>query len=201
MLKIYGVPGSRARRTLWMAEECGLQYELVRTNFLEESKRPSYLAVNPNGRIPTIDDDGLIVWESMAINLYLAKKYGTALAPKDVAEEAHALQWSFWGATEIEKTLLAAMFARTGFGGVSKDEAEALRLFGELKRPFDVLESHLRPRPYLLGDRFTVADLNVSVLLFWVEAGRFDLAPWPKIADWFNRCVSRPACMKARALK
>ena len=201
MLKIYGVPQSRARRTLWLAEECGLQYELVRTNFLEESKRPSYLAVNPNGRIPTIDDDGLIVWESMAINLYLAKKHGKALAPKDAAEEAHAMQWSFWGVTEIEKTLLNAMFARTGFGGVQKDEAEALRLFAELKRPFDVLELHLKRRPYLLGDRFTVADLNVSVLLLWVEAGRFDLAPWPRVAEWYQHCVGRPAAVKARALK
>jgi len=201
MLKIYGVPQSRAQRTLWMAEECGVPYELVTTSFAEDSKKPDYLKINPNGRIPAIDDDGLVVWESMAINLYLAKKYGKTLAPKDAGEEAHATQWSFWGMTEIEKTLLAAMFARTGFLGTRKDEAEALRLFGELKRPLDVLEGHLKTRPHLLGERFTVADLNVAAILSWAQMGRFDLTPWPTVANWLNRCLSRPAAAKARALR
>jgi glutathione S-transferase len=198
MLKIYGVPQSRAFRALWMAEECGVTYELVKTSFAEDSKKPEYLRINPNGRIPSIDDDGVVVWESMAINLYLAKKYGKSLAPKDLAEEAHATQWSFWVMTEVEKPLLNALFARTGMMGNKKDESEAARSFGELKRPLDVLNGHLQSRAYLLGDRFTVADVNVASVMSWAQAGRFDLAPWPKVADWLNRCTSRPAAAKAR---
>src|SRR3984893_17585104 len=75
-LKIYGIPRSRAFRTVWMAKELGLDYENVPIGTGgEESRTPQFLAINPNGHIPAIDDDGFIVWESMAINLYLAKKH------------------------------------------------------------------------------------------------------------------------------
>jgi glutathione S-transferase len=96
-LKIYGVPLSRAYRALWMANELGLDYENVPIHFADGSaKTPEYLAVNPNGRIPAIDDNGFKLWESMAINLYLAKKHGSGLLPKTMEDEAHAIQWSFW---------------------------------------------------------------------------------------------------------
>src|SRR5260221_14770536 len=76
MLKIYGIPRSRAFRTLWMPKELGLEYENIPIDFANDATRtPEYLRINPNGHVPTIDDDGVILWESMAINLYLAKKY------------------------------------------------------------------------------------------------------------------------------
>src|SRR5438034_9997453 len=75
-LKIYGIPRSRAFRTLWMAKELGLEYENIPIDFANNGTRaPEYLRINPNGHVPTIDDDGVVLWESMAINLYLAKKY------------------------------------------------------------------------------------------------------------------------------
>jgi len=77
MLKIYGVARSRAFRVLWMARELGLDYEHVKVDFASgETREPGFLALNPNGHVPVIDDAGFILWESMAINLYLAKKYG-----------------------------------------------------------------------------------------------------------------------------
>ena len=80
-LKIYGVARSRAFRTLWMAKELGLDYEHIKVDFATgETRRPEHLALNPNGHVPVIDDDGFILWESMAINLYLAKKYGSGRA-------------------------------------------------------------------------------------------------------------------------
>ncbi|HEU0216841.1 MAG TPA: glutathione S-transferase N-terminal domain-containing protein, partial [Stellaceae bacterium] len=76
-VKIYGVPRSRAFRTLWLAKELGLDYENVMIDFADGGTRqPAYLAINPNGHVPAIDDNGFVLWESMAINLYLAKKYG-----------------------------------------------------------------------------------------------------------------------------
>ncbi len=75
MIKLYGIPASRAARCLWMLEELDLEYENVPTHFIGDSKKPDYLKLNPNGKLPTLDDDGLVVWESMAINLYLARKY------------------------------------------------------------------------------------------------------------------------------
>lgn len=200
-LKVYGVPQSRAARTLWMAEECGVPYEHVKTDFAAGTKSDEYKAINPNARIPAIDDDGVVVWESMAINLYLAKKYGGELAPKNAAEEAHATQWSFWVMTEIEKPLLNALFARTGMMGMPKDEAVAAKYFDEIRKPLGVLNDHLAKHEYVLGNRFTVADLNVACVLNWASAGRFSLAEWPKVEAWLAKCAARPAAKKARAIR
>ena len=117
-LKIYGVARSRAFRTLWMAGELGLPYEHVKVNFADGgTRRPEYLAINPNGHIPAIDDDGFRLWESMAINLYLAKKYGSGaggLYPQSLEDEARVWQWSFWGMTEVERPALTVLFNRVG---------------------------------------------------------------------------------------
>jgi glutathione S-transferase len=200
-LKIYGVPQSRAARTLWMAQECGVPYEHIQMDFLTDTKTDAFKAINPNGRVPVIDDDGLIIWESMAINLYLAKKYGGDLAPKNAAEEAHANQWSFWVMTEVEKPLLNAWFARIGMMGMTKDEALAMKYFEELRRPLDVLNAHLAKHEYILGNRFTVADLNVACVLNWASAGRFGLADWPQVDAWLGKCAARPAAQKARGIR
>jgi len=200
-LKVYGVAQSRAARTLWMVEECGVPYEHVPTHFAKDTKNDAFKAINPNARVPVIEDDGVIVWESMAINLYLAKKYGGDLAPKNLSEEAHANQWSFWVMTEIEKPLLNALFARTGMMGMTKDEAQAMKYFEELRRPLDVLNAHLAKSEFILGNRFTVADLNVACVLNWALAGRFSLADWPKVEAWLGKCAARPAAQKARAIR
>ena len=90
-----------------------LEYENVPIHFADGSaKTPEYLAVNPNGRIPAIDDNGFKLWESMAINLYLAKKHGSDLLPKTMEDEAQAIQWSFWAMTEVEKPALAVLLHR-----------------------------------------------------------------------------------------
>ena len=200
-LKVYGVPQSRAARTLWMVEECGVPYEHVATHFAKDTKSDAFKAINPNSRVPVIDDDGVIVWESMAINLYLAKKYGGELAPKNLAEEAHATQWSFWVMTEIEKPLLNALFARTGMMGMTKDEAQATKYFEEIRKPLDVLNAHLAKSDYILGSRFTVADLNVACVLNWASAARFSLSDWPKVEAWLGKCAARPAAQKARSIR
>ncbi len=127
MLKIYGIPRSRAFRTMWMAKELGLDYESIPVDFANDGTRtPEYLRINPNGHVPTIDDDGVILWESMAINLYLAKKYGSSdLYPVLFEDEARAWQWSFWGMTEIERPVLAAMFNRAILPEDKRDAALA----------------------------------------------------------------------------
>src|SRR5579884_3802564 len=137
MLKIYGVPRSRAFRTLWMAKELGLDYENVPVNFADGATRtPDYLKINPNGHIPAIEDDGVVLWESMAINLYLAKKYGEgSLYPVRLDDEARAWQWSFWGMTEVERPVLTAMFHRALLPEDKRDAALADQCERELQAP------------------------------------------------------------------
>ena len=158
MLKIYGVPRSRTFRTLWMAKELGLDYENIPIDFANDGTRaPEYLRVNPNGHDPTIDDDGFILWESMAINLYLAKKYGRGdIYPILFEDEARAWQWSFWGMTEIEQTFVLE-------GSLVDDEGE-VRAGNYVWRPKGnrhiarsplgalVLSMFLKPNIFLAGD-------------------------------------------------
>jgi glutathione S-transferase len=202
-LKIYGVPRSRAFRTLWMAKELGLDYELVPIDMAKgETRTPDYLRINPNGHIPAIDDEGFILWESMAINLYLAKKYSPAsLYPALPEDEARTWQWSFWGMTEVERPVLTAMFHRAILPEDKRDAKLADDSEHQLGRPLMVLDAAVAAQPYLLGEHFAVADLNVASILSWARPARIDFSHVPKAADWLKRCAERPAASAARQLQ
>jgi glutathione S-transferase len=202
-LNIYGVARSRAFRALWMAKELGLDYEHVKVDFATgETRTPAHLALNPNGHVPVIDDDGFILWESMAINLYLAKKYGAGrLYPTRLEDEARAWQWSFWGMTEIERPVLIALFNRAILPGDKRDPAAADAAEKSLAQPLGVLEGVLGPTLYLLGDHFTVADLNVASILAWARPAQIDMSPFPKVAEWLKNCAERPAARAARQMQ
>jgi glutathione S-transferase len=204
-LKIYGVARSRAYRTLWMAAELGLDYEHIKVDFADGSTRqPGYLAINPNGHVPAIDDDGFTLWESMAINLYLAKKYGSGpggLYPQRLDDEARAWQWSFWGMTEIERPALTALMNRVGYPPDKRDATAADAAEQALAAPLKVLDLAVASTPYLLGGQFTVADLNVAAILAWARQARVSLAAFPQAEAWLKKCHDRPAAQAARQLQ
>jgi len=202
-LKIYGVARSRAFRTLWMAKELGLNYEHIKVDFATgETRTPEHLALNPNGHVPVIDDDGVILWESMAINLYLAKKYGRdGFYPPHLVDEARAWQWSFWGMTEIERPVLTALFNRAILPENERDPAAADAAEKTLAQPLGVLDGALGHSSYLLGDKFTVADLNVSSILAWARPAQIDFSAFAKVAEWTRNCAERPAARAARQLQ
>ncbi len=200
MIKIYGIPGSRALRSLWAAEEIGLDYEHVPVHFAADSKKPEYLAINPNGRIPALVDGDLVLFESQAINLYLARRHGGALWPEGEDDQARAIQWSFWGMTEIEPPIMTAFLNRVMFPEAQRDLAAADAAEQQIARPLDVLEKHLDGRDYLLGDAFTIADLNLAGVLSMSGMGKIDLSGWANVTRWLGACTSRPSLAKARAL-
>ncbi|MET3760091.1 glutathione S-transferase family protein [Sphingomonas sp. UYEF23] len=194
MITLHGHPFSRAHRVMWMLKELGLPFEHVPTDFRGGATRtPQHLAINPNGRVPALVDGDLTLFESLAINLYLARRYGGPLAPADVAEEALATQWSFWVATEVEKPLLLAAANLMLFAEGGRDADQAALACRKLDRPLRVMESHLAMLPYLLGERFTVADLNVSAVMTLIPITGVPLADYPKVAAWLDRCLERPA--------
>jgi glutathione S-transferase len=203
MLKIYGVARSRAFRILWMAKELGLDYEHVKVDFASgEAREPGFLALNPNGQVPVIDDDGFILWESMAINLYLAKRYGAVgLYPTRLEDEARAWQWSFWGMTEVERPVLTAMMNRAVYPEEKRDKAAADAAERALAQPLKVLDGALGRSPNLLGESFTVADLNVASILAWARPAQIDMSAVPKLAEWLKNCAERPAARAARQMQ
>jgi glutathione S-transferase len=202
-LKIYGVARSRAFRTLWMAKELGLDYEHIKVDFATgETRTRAHLALNPNGHVPVIDDNGFILWESMAINLYLAKKYGRdGFYPSRLVDEAQAWQWSFWGMTEVERPVLTALFNRVILPEDQRDPAAADAAEKTLAQPLKVLDGALGHSPYLLGDKFTVADLNVASILAWARPAQIDFSPFSTVAEWAKNCAERPAARAARQLQ
>jgi glutathione S-transferase len=198
-LRIYGIARTRAFRALWIAKELGLDYEHVPIEIgAAGARQPEYLAINPNGRLPAIDDDGFVLWESLAITLYLAKKHGR-LYPSTLEGEARAWQWSLWSVQEVDRGVNIWSLHAVRLPPEDRDPqrlAEALKV---IEAPFRVLDSALTGRSYLLGDDFTVADLNVVAVIS--RAIDMDLTATPRLGDWLRRCLERPAAGAARALR
>ena len=198
-LRIYGIARTRAFRALWMAEELGLDYRHVPIEIGPAgARKPEYLAINPNGRLPAIEDDGFTLWESLAITLYLAKKHGQ-LYPTTLESEARAWQWSLWAVQEVDRGVNIWSLHAVRLPPQERDSqrrAEALKV---LEAPFKVLEGALAGRPYLLGEEFTVADLNVAAVIS--RAVDMDLSATPRLARWLERCLERPAARTALALR
>lgn len=199
MIKLYGVPMSRAARSLWMLEELGVPYENVPTHFATgDTRKPEYLALNPNGHIPTLQDGELVLWESMAINLYLARRYDNGLWPRSIADEGRTYQWSLWAMTELEAPLLAYLMHSILLPKEQRVPAKAAEALTQLAKPLGVLEAALAGRTLLVGETFGVADLNVASVLSWARMVRLDLSKWPSVDAWLGRCFDRPAAKRVR---
>ena len=205
MITLYGSMASRAHRVVWMLGELALPFEHVPTHFQDGStKAAAFLAINPNGRVPALDDNGFYLFESLAINLYLAKKYGVKnlsandIGPQTLSEDALAMQWSFWVATEIEKPLLLAAANKMLFAEQSRNADEAQLAIEKLNRPLKVLDAHLKNQmqqagAFVMSERFTVADLNIATVMDLAPQAGIALDAWPHVAAWHKACLERPA--------
>jgi glutathione S-transferase len=202
MLQLYGNPRSRAIRCLWMLEEVGQPYQLVeKSTRADDLQTSEYLRLNPNARIPTLVDDDLVLWESMAINLYLAQKYEGPLHCSDAATLGLVAQWSFWAVLEIEHLLLNLLEHRALLPEFSRDPSVVERNELLLRRPLKVLNDALAARNQLAGNGFPVADLNVASILVWGKMARLELSAYPDLKRWLDACLARPAYERLRATR
>lgn len=204
-LKIYGISTSRAIRPLWTAEELGLRYEHVPLPYQGGATHtPEFLDLNPNGHIPVLDDEGIIVWESMACALYLARRYGgqgqASLAPLIPREEAEVLRWTFWAVTEVEKDALTVLMHLRGMAPEQRKPELAQAAERRLLKPLAVLENHLQQNAHVAGERFTVADVTLASVVNWTRASSTLLAQSPRVLAWLKDCIARPAYQRAKAL-
>lgn len=205
MLTIYGAYRSRATRPLWLLFETGTPFThvpVIQSYRLADplaagvpmnTATPEYLAVNPQGQIPAMVDGDLVLTESLAITYYLARKYGGLLAPQDLAEEGQAVNWALVAATGIETPALeiAGIYLRGEAGSEAGQALIAARVTA-LARPFRRIDLHLQGRDWLMGDRFTVADIVLSECVRYAmgHAGVYD--PYPALKAWLERCHARP---------
>jgi glutathione S-transferase len=187
---VYGSQRSRASRVTWCAREIGVPFEQIELTF-EQMKGPEYLALNPAGKVPTLIENDLKLFESLAINLYLAKKYATGeLYPTNPEDEARVLQWTLWAATELEPKLMPKLLLKLGF---ANDEAAAAK--GEQGVPpvLKILDNALKGREWLVGNKFSVADLNVACVVGITAYADIDTSYAPNVQAWLARCNARPA--------
>ncbi len=199
-LTIYGMPASRAIRNLWMLKELGVDYQHVALPFGPEgTKSDWYQKLNPRGQVPALDDDGLVLTESLAINLYLAKKCGGPLAPANAGEDGLMTSWGMWSA--ILDNQAYALY-RTNLDVPEDMRAEAAAPgVAVLRGKIAVLEAHLANHGFLVGGRFTVADLNLIGCLFYLRLNPEVLADAPTVRAWYAAGLARPAAMAAWALR
>ena len=139
-----------------------------------------------------------MLWESMAINLYLAQKYEGPMHCAGPEVLGLAAQWSFWAMLEMEALLLDLLQHRAVLPEFARDASYAERDELLLRKPLGVLNDSLAGRGFLLGNSFTVADLNVASILVWGKMARLNLSNHPEVARWFEACLARPAHARLR---
>jgi glutathione S-transferase len=184
-----------------MAAELGLDYEHLPIEIGEAGARtPEFLAINPNGRLPVIVDNGFVLFESLAITLYLAKKHSLGkLYPATLQDEAKAWQWSFWAISEVDRGVNIWSLHAVRLPPAERDPAKREEALKVVAAPFKILDAAVAKQPYLLGNGFTVADLNVAAVVS--RAIDMDLSAVPNLKAWLSRCLDRPAARAALALK
>ncbi len=209
MLTIHGVTRSRASRIIWLCHEIGLKFRqnpVIQAYRLADpdapdaplnTHSPSFLALSPAGTIPVIEDDGLVLGESLAATLYLARKYGGEIGPADLAEDAQMMQWSFYAVTSVEPDALTILFLHAPSRLQSGDDQAIVANSAErLVRPLKVIEGHLSTHEHLVGNRFTVADLNLAEILRYAQGYGELMGQFPAVMAWLERCQARPAFRK-----
>jgi glutathione S-transferase len=200
MLKLYGFArvnkgargNTRDLRVLWTLEEIEMPYEIAGMDHPNHDlDSAAYRALNPFGQIPVIDDDGVVVSESGAILLYLARKSGK-LMPRDLAREAQVVRWSVAALTTIEVPVLSLWFVNLT-GGKDSKPSEALHKWAGMR--LKQLDGWLTNRQFIATEDFTVADILMTHVL---DAGTQQemLQPYPSILAYRARCTGRPAWKK-----
>ena len=199
MITLYGVYRSLASRPLWLLAEIGLDYRHVPViqayRLTGESihdglttASPEFLVVNPQGQIPAYEEDGLILTESLAITLHIARVHGGDLGPKSAGEAALMTQWALFAATSVETPALEILYAQSEGG----EQAGIAVNVERLRRPLGRLQKHLEAGDWLVGGRFTVADLNTAECVRYAQGHPTLLAEFPDVSAWIERCQTRP---------
>lgn len=209
MLTIHGVTRSRASRVIWLCHELEIpftQVPVIQAYRLADpaaadaslnTASPEFLRLSPAGAVPVIEDDGLVLSESMACTLHLARKAGAPVGPADATELALMEQWSFFAATSIEPDALTILFLHNRGQAQKGEDAGLVAAAAErLVRPMKVLEDHLAVHGHPVGGRFTVADVNVAEVVRYAQNHGDLMGQFPAVQEWLAACQQRPAFRK-----
>jgi glutathione S-transferase len=193
MLLLYDyLPSGNGYKVRLLLRRLGLPYELVELDVMKgETRTPDFLALNPIGRIPALRlEDGTVLAESDAILFFLAE--GTPFLPASRLGRAQALQWMFFEQYEHEPSIAVARYIRHLLPPGHPREAELPRLLERGNAALAVMEAHLARRPFLVGERCSIADLALYAYTHVADEGGFDLLPYPAVRAWLERLAAEP---------
>ncbi len=201
-MKIYGSPKSSAGRCFWTLEECGVEYEVGKIDFRQrQHKSPEFLKLNPNGKIPVLVDGDFKLWESMAINSYLALSHAPELLGSNIKSKALVNQWSFWALAELQDPIIQ-VFIQLVFVPEEKRNYELVeKMQAKLPVLFDVLNTSLENKNFLVNNEFTLADLNVLSVVEISHEIKFDYSKYANITNWEKKISERAAYKKYKNLQ
>ncbi len=194
-MELYGVASSRTRRVLWALEEIGAEFTFHKVDLSKgEHRKPAYLAINPNGKVPAFVDGDITLFESGAVCNYLALKYPNArLLPEPGSRDAALCQqWIFWVISELEQPLWSMAKHRFVLPEARRIPAMLELAAYEWQHPSSILAEHLAGRDYMVGNAFTLADIFVAHTLNWARGAKVAL-PGAAAEDYLERMLARPA--------
>jgi len=201
----FGITSGNSLRTAFALREIGLPHTAHALHVPRgDSRTPDYLTVNPMGKVPALVDDGLVLWESNAINWYLAEKQPRAglLAPS-LAGRARIQRWLFFQTGHVTPACRAVYLQTNAqvqdFWGLRSDAESAEAGRAELRRYLLVLEAALAGREWLEGE-FSLADIAYAPHLWMVAQGGFDFSAFPAVQAWLDRMQSRAAFQASVAM-
>jgi glutathione S-transferase len=197
VIKLYGGKMNRGGRCILALEECGVKYQICDISLEKgDHKKPEYLKLNPNSAVPTLVDGETVVWESMAINLYLAEKYGKHLMPEGAEKRAPIYQWTVWGIATLEPPLVTVFLNRVFLPEKERNAAAADAATVRATELLAILDHALEGKKFLAGDGFTIADINVGHVVAWANMLGLDMSKMPHVGRWFDAFRSRPSFQK-----
>lgn len=202
MIEIYGDPRSSAGRVFLMLEELGLPYKRIPLDMRKkEHKSPEFLVLNPNGKIPCLKDQDYVIWESIAINQYLAEKYRPEMLGATPEEKGHVAQWSVWAMTELQPPLVDLLIQMIFVPEDKRNHALIEKAKEKIPGLLHILDQALSGKDYLVANKFTVADINMASVVSILEHLHMEIAPYKEILSWMERVNSRPAFRKFSELR
>lgn len=196
-MKLYYAETMNPRKVCAVAKHLGSPVEYVRVDLSRgEQRTPAFLAENPNGKVPVLVDGDLHLWESTAIMAYLAVKAASDLWPADAAGQVEVLRWLSWDLSHFSRHGGSLYFEHMikpylGLGDPNTAAVEEATNF--FRRFAAVLDAHLKDREYLVGDKLSIADFGVGVLLPWAEQARLPVGEFAHIRRWHERLMALPA--------
>lgn len=203
MLTIWGrISSVNVQKVVWAAGEVGQPFERIDVGGkFGGNREPAYLAKNPNGQIPTLEDGEVVIWESNSIVRYLAARYGAGwIWEEEPARRAEADRWMDWMLSELQPAMTPAFWGLVRKSAGYTDRAVIDAAIAKAEAKLDILEAHLAGRSYLAGERFGMADLTVAPGAHrWLHMP-VRLKPWPNIRRWYEHVSVRPAAGPALPL-